>query len=117
MDFKRSTGFFDSTPRKWIDTNLPKCPGCKCAGPLWENALELKFGLNRYHFRCPRCFLILSIPSASVMGSGGLPSMLLLKQIASKDFRVESTGNNPNCKIAIGNEYPVAILQAEANKP
>jgi len=45
------------------------CPFCKQNPALWEVAMEYKFGLNRYHFRCPHCGVILSCPVAMIEGA------------------------------------------------
>jgi hypothetical protein len=36
MKFERPKGFGGSTPRNWIDNNLPRCPsvGCHLSGKL-----------------------------------------------------------------------------------
>ncbi|MEM3617284.1 MAG: hypothetical protein QXJ31_05160 [Candidatus Bathyarchaeia archaeon] len=117
MKFERPKGFIGSLPRNWIDKNLPKCPFCKLPS-LWEIATEFKLGLNRYHFRCPNCLAILSIPVAAIEGATtglGLTGWLLGKT-ASKNLRIESVGKNENLQHLVGSEFTLQTLQEWAKQ-
>lgn len=92
--FQRSKGFVGSTPREWIDKNLPTCPFCRDAKPKWEQATEGRLRFSLYHFRCPSCHGEVSIPVA-VVGGGGISSgPNLLGAMTARLFRIESTGTS-----------------------
>lgn len=113
MKFNRPKGFIGSKPRNWIDNRLPRCPFCKTPS-LWEFGMEMKFAIayNRYHFRCPNCLAILSVPTPIVIGRiSGLHSV-----IASKNLKIESIGSNSNLQHLEGAEYPLNILQEWARE-
>lgn len=112
MKFERPTGFVGNKPRNWIDNNLPRCPFCKMPS-LWKVAMEFKFtGYNRYHFRCPNCLAVISIPVPRV--AGGI--LIFHHLLASKEIKIESVGNNPNLEHLVGAEYSLEILQEWARQ-
>jgi hypothetical protein len=111
LRFERPKGFVGSAPRNWIDKNLARCPLCKTPS-LWEVGMEMKFtSYNRYHFRCPNCLAIISIPVPATTGIFGLHSL-----IASKNLKIESVGNNQELQHLTGAEYPLEILQEWARQ-
>jgi len=140
MEFKRYEGLFGSIPRKWIDSNLPKCPFCNKPS-LWEFNLELRekettfervFGqipqkwYKAYHFRCPNCHAIIAvladaIKKMPVMYEGSIfPGIIKLgKQIEHKQHEkdwdgnvfIESVGNNSDKNDIIGKEILLKTLQ------
>jgi hypothetical protein len=68
--------------------------------------MEFKFGLNRYHFRCPNCLGILSAPVAMIEGATaglGLTGWLLKKSV-DKTLKVESVGNS-KASVTVGAEF------------
>lgn len=91
-----------SAPRKWIDKELPACPFCGKAPPGWEQAMEAKMGRNRYHFHCPSCHGILSIPAVAATG-GGTPMGLLFRSRMPKMFTIESIGSSAST-LEVGTE-------------
>jgi len=118
MEFKRPTGFAGSTPRNWIDNNLPRCPFCKTPS-LWEMGMEYKFtSYNRYHFRCPNCMSVISIavPAVDKTTVGLGLTGLLMKKTAKKEFKIEEIGNNENMDHLIGAEYSLEVLQEWARQ-
>jgi len=113
LKFKRPGGFAGSTPRTWIDRQLPRCPFCGSSRPEWEMAMEFKLGLNRYHFRCQECHGTLSIPVASIAHVGGIGGMMISAG-ASKDLMIESKGRSES-SLRAGAEYQAATLRAASN--
>jgi len=114
MKFSRPKGFVGSTPRNWIDKNLPRCPFCKVVRPGWEGAMQFKLKATLYHFRCPHCRGILAIPVVAVqrwtdvafLGPGGL----LGKVTTTDKIRIESTGVSGS-DLRLGAEYSVQELR------
>lgn len=111
MKFERPKGFVGSIPRNWIDKNLPKCPFCKTSPSLWEGAIEYKWiGINRYHFRCPKCMAVISIPVAAIAG------LTIGRLILEKKLRIESVGNHQKLQHLVGEEYSLEVLQEWARR-
>lgn len=112
MKFERTHGLWGSSPRNWIDSNLPRCPFCKTPS-LWELGGEMKFtSYSRYHFRCPNCMAIISASAPRVSKEVfGLHSLL-----ANKNLKIESIGNNSSLQHLVGSEYPLEVLQEWARQ-
>ncbi len=64
--------------------------------------METKIGQNRYHFRCPSCKGILSIPAVAATG-GGTPMGLLFRSRVPKMFTIESIGSSAS-SLKVGTE-------------
>lgn len=65
LKFMRPTrGGFAKTIR-WLDENLPVCPVCATAKPVWEvNSPTFRDSLKRqFYSRCSNCEAILRIPT------------------------------------------------------
>jgi hypothetical protein len=75
---------------------------------------ELSIGLNRHHFRCPNCLGIVSVPVAAI-SKPMMPATWMLKQVATKDLKIESVGNSKASADLVGKEFPLATLQEWAN--
>ena len=110
MKFERTSGLKGSVPRNWIDNTFPNCPLCK-QPTLWEYAMEFRFRLNRYHFRCSKCQGILSIPVTSIAPRIG-PISFIARKITKKDVRIENIGQSKIDPKLEGQEYPIPTLQA-----
>ena len=121
MKFERHTGFYGSALRGWIDNNLPRCPFCKTPS-LWEYVRKIGFtpSSDRFHFRCPNCMSIISIATIVTGLSDGAflfnPIHQIAKRNTSKDFRIESVGNNEKLNHLVGSKYPLEILQEWARQ-
>lgn len=112
MQFDRPKGFMGGKPRDWIDNKLPNCPFCKLPS-LWEYGMELKFmGYSRYHFRCPNCLAIISVPVPTV--AGGL--LIIHSLIAGENMKIDSMGKNDDVAGEVGEEYPLEVFQKWARK-
>ncbi len=132
MEFKRTEGLVGSAPRKWMDSKLPKCPFCK-ESVLWELAVERgqfwfeipQKWFKAYHFRCPKCLSLLSIPANAVismplMYDGSIYGMFnLARQVKAKreeepwdgKVLVQNTGNSAEFKHLVGTEVLLQELQ------
>lgn len=110
MKFSRPKGFAGSTPRNWIDRNLPLCPFCGKRSE-WEMGMKMGFlSWNRYHFRCSNinCMVVFSIPVPDVTRS---INIVTLTRTQNKSLKLEDYGNNDLAKNYVGKEIHIDTLK------
>lgn len=111
MKFERHTGFRGSIPRNWIDKTFPRCPLCNVETP-WE--WHMDFGFNqRYHFRCPKCEAVFSVP-VGMVGQRNVID-LAIKKASGNMVKIESVGSNKEPEL-LGKDLPLSTLQERASK-
>ncbi|MBR3575956.1 MAG: hypothetical protein IKL42_00960, partial [Clostridia bacterium] len=123
--FKRMEGFVGSTPQRFIDTKVRKCPFCKTDSPHWalDMKMQMKMEGNLYLFKCEKCNGILSSPVADVTGENNsiLSTPGLFKKLSGKKngiiyIRIEEVGNSGFSLETIGKEYSLEEINGLAEE-
>ncbi|MDW5562888.1 MAG: hypothetical protein SA339_06635 [Methanomassiliicoccus sp.] len=110
MEFKRDAATSTDKATEWIDANLPSCPLCGTSRTPWEHAIQFDpSGATRYHYRCPHCHGVFSIPMNNVTHT-------FSTWPARQDdmLRLEARGDTTTV-LVVGREYILTSLKEVAH--
>ena len=114
IKFQRPKGFAGHIPRDWIDATLPICPFCG-KRPDWEVGVEMGIlSFSKYHFRCQKCGVILSIPMPDVAPPTNL--LMLAARNKEKIMTVENGGSTELGKRYVGKKLKIEKLKSLSHK-
>jgi len=72
--------------------------------------MSFSLGLNRYHFRCPQCMAVMSVPVAAV-APAVFPAIFMIKKVAGSKVRIEDVGKDQSRSYLVGTEHELSTIQ------